>query len=88
MSLAIETPKKAPPYRLHFAVVGDFIECRYAQMDTLHGSVLLGTLRHGLAESDPSLWEGWKLMMRRSFRDEIQRMTGVNIVTPKQEGTS
>lgn len=78
---AIDTAKK-PPYRLAFKIEGDFINCYYAQMDTLSGAVLLGSLRHGLAEQDNTLWQGWKLMMARSFRNEVQRLTGHNIVEP------
>jgi hypothetical protein len=75
---AISLDKK-PPYRLAFKLTGDFIECYYAEIDTMHGAVLLGTLRHSLAEADDSLWQGWKLMMLRSFHNEVQRTTGSNI---------
>lgn len=79
MDSAISLQKK-PPYRLAFKIEGEFVNCYYAQMDTLAGAVLLGSLRHTLAEADSTLWTGWKLMMGRSFRNEVQRMTGVNIV--------
>jgi hypothetical protein len=73
-------PEKKPPYRLAFKIEGEFINCYYAEMDNLIGAVLLGSLRHSLAEADNTLWQGWKLMMARSFRDEVQRLTGSNIV--------
>jgi hypothetical protein len=76
---AINTEKK-PPYRLAFKIEGEFINCYFAQMDTLIGAVLLGSLRHTVAEADDSLWQGWKLMMARSFRNEVQRTTGSNLV--------
>jgi hypothetical protein len=78
MTSAIDTGKK-PPYRLAFKIEGDFINCYYAEMDNLNGAVLLGSLRHAVAEADDSLWQGWKLIMLRSFSNEVRRLTGTNI---------
>ncbi len=60
-------PAAVPAYRLAFRSEGDFVNCYFAPLRTMDGAILVSSMRRSILETDPVLFEDWKMALQLAF---------------------
>lgn len=65
------------PFRLAFRVEGEFVNCYFADNDSLDDALLLGSMRRNVLDKDRAIWEAWKTLMQTVISEACLRSIGV-----------
>lgn len=56
------------PFRLAFRHEGTQVNCYIAPVETMDGARLVSTMPVAVLNADKSIWDEWKVLMRRALR--------------------
>ena len=73
------------PCRLAIRSEGEYINCYFAEDDTMDDALLLGSIKRSIVETDERLFDEWREFMQRAFGLVAVRAIGVEPVWSEPE---
>lgn len=66
-------------FRLAIRHEGAFINAYYAQMGTMDGAVLIGSIRHNVCQADEATFTMFKALMIDAIRTAVEKSLGLAV---------
>ena len=66
-------------FRLAIRHEGHFINAYYAQMGTMDGAVLIGSIRHNVCQADEAVFTMFKALMTDAIRTAVEKSLGLSV---------
>lgn len=74
-----------PKFRLAIRHEGAFVNAYYAQMSTMDGAVLIGSIRHNVCQADEATFTMFKALMTDAMRTAVEKSLGLKVVTTHEQ---
>lgn len=67
-------PVVKAPWRLAIRSEGEYVNAYFADLDTMDGAILLGSIKRNIAEA--GMFDSWRLLMQESLAVMVQHAIG------------